>query len=910
MSWKKRFLLLILIMTAVATGIAGITLYALYQAAFDQAREQLTETAQSQARLMEAVARHDRKYTRITDDFPDAFNATLSQIRESHELFKGFGKTGEFTLAKRESDQIVFLLSHRHYDMENPKPVPFSSEIAEPMRRALLGKSGTVIGLDYRGVRVLAAHEPVSELDLGIVAKIDMAEIREPFVKAGLLAIGIGLVIILIGTLFFLRIGNPIIRRLEENERKYRGLFESAADTMLMIEFDGTILDANPAACTTYGYRREELIGRKVEEIILPERRNIFKDAAASVLKGESCFTESMEVRRDGTPFAVEVRMSPLLHNGRGVILAATRDITERKRTEEQLQWELTVSKALADLSNALISHESTILDMAKITLQYAKLLTKSEHGFVSSIDLDTGDAVGHTLTEMMENLCRLSEENKRIAFPMGDDGKYPALWGHALNTREAFYTNSPGSHTHSWGVPEGHIPIINFLTVPAIVGDKTVGQVALANAEGGYSDRDLEAVEQLTRLYAMALDVKRYEEEIKKLNEALEQRVIERTAQLRSLAFELTTTEQRERRRLAQILHDHLQQLIVAARMHIDLQRGRVQEDEIRQSLDRIYDLLGDSIEASRSLTFELSPPILYDAGLVASMEWLGRQMKINHGLDVEVDAETEVKADARGVCILLFQAVREALFNVVKHAMVKTARVQIREKDDDQVQIDVADEGVGFDPGRSVEKGAGQAGFGLFSIKERLDLMGGRLEIDSAPGRGTRLTITAIVPRGKEGENEGMESRFPGEVPSMIEPTPSGNEPGKKPRKIRVLLADDHRMMLEGLTRLLKGEADIEIVGEAQDGLKAMEEALRIRPDVVVMDANMPELNGIEATRRIRAKAPEVRVIGLSMYQTEDRAEAMREAGAEAYLSKDGPSHALIEAIRACRAKKEEKG
>ncbi|MEE9234158.1 MAG: ATP-binding protein, partial [Candidatus Acidoferrales bacterium] len=121
-----------------------------------------------------------------------------------------------FVLARREGDQIVFLLRHRHDVVEKPAPVPFSSRLAEPTRRALSGKSGTMVGLDYRGERVLAAFEPVEELGLGIVAKIDLAEIRAPFLNAGLFAGGTAFVLIFLGAVLFRQIGNPLIRRLQE----------------------------------------------------------------------------------------------------------------------------------------------------------------------------------------------------------------------------------------------------------------------------------------------------------------------------------------------------------------------------------------------------------------------------------------------------------------------------------------------------------------------------------------------------------------------------------------------------------------------------------------------------------------------------------------------------------------------
>jgi len=212
---RRIILLLILIMTFVSVTVSGVSTYTLYRAAFAEQRAHLVETAESQARLIEAVARFEALHNE--DAHPEGWvAATLSQVIDWHKQYKGFGKTGEFTLAKRSGDQIVFLLSHRHFDLNNPNPIPFDSLWGEPIRRALAGMSGTVTGLDYRGVRVLAAHEPVAELNWGIVAKIDLAEVQGPFVKAGIIAGAVGLVVVLGGAMLFVRISHPLVRRLQE----------------------------------------------------------------------------------------------------------------------------------------------------------------------------------------------------------------------------------------------------------------------------------------------------------------------------------------------------------------------------------------------------------------------------------------------------------------------------------------------------------------------------------------------------------------------------------------------------------------------------------------------------------------------------------------------------------------------
>jgi hypothetical protein len=208
-------------MVAVSLSAASIAMYVLYRAAFEGHKARLQEVVLSRARLIEAVGRFDARFS--GGGFPGgAREATLSQVVEAHENFPGFGETGEFTLARREGDEIVWLLRHRHGDLEAPSPIPLATELAEPMRRALRGESGTIVGLDYRGAEVLAAYEFIAELGWGVVAKIDVREIREPFLRAGLLVAGMALLVIGVGVGFILRVTAPLIRRLEARTDELR----------------------------------------------------------------------------------------------------------------------------------------------------------------------------------------------------------------------------------------------------------------------------------------------------------------------------------------------------------------------------------------------------------------------------------------------------------------------------------------------------------------------------------------------------------------------------------------------------------------------------------------------------------------------------------------------------------------
>jgi len=225
---QRQRLLLILTLAAVAFVVVSVAIFILYRTAFQEEKERLIETAQSQARLMEAVARFDSIYSHNYPEGTEA--ATLSQIIEARKKFEGFGRTGEFLLARRHEDRIEFLLSHRHSDLMIPESIPFDSPLGEPIRRALNGESGTMVGPDYRNEKVLAAYEPVHFLNLGLVAKIDLAEVREPFYKAALTSLGVGTVVIFFGIALFWRLSNPMVEEISQSRERLRNLAHRLQD--------------------------------------------------------------------------------------------------------------------------------------------------------------------------------------------------------------------------------------------------------------------------------------------------------------------------------------------------------------------------------------------------------------------------------------------------------------------------------------------------------------------------------------------------------------------------------------------------------------------------------------------------------------------------------------------------------
>lgn len=233
---------------------------------------------------------------------------------------------------------------------------------------------------------------------------------------------------------------------------------------------------------------------------------------------------------------------------------------------------------------------------------------------------------------------------------------------------------------------------------------------------------------------------LERSQHELKALNETLEQRVEERTRQTQMLARQLAQAEDRERERLASILHDDLQQILAAARMRV--QMGAKARQSAERMLEEADEQLSEAIHVSRCLAVEVSPAIVRERGLGAALEWLGEHMRERHGLTVDVTIVGTIDLGDSDLEAVVFRIVRELLFNVVKHAGVNSATVRASSNDDGGLCVTVRDEGCGFD----IEDLAstGSQGFGLSSVRYRLEMIGGSCLVNSSPGQGTEVTMT----------------------------------------------------------------------------------------------------------------------------------------------------------------------
>lgn len=261
--------------------------------------------------------------------------------------------------------------------------------------------------------------------------------------------------------------------------------------------------------------------------------------------------------------------------------------------------------------------------------------------------------------------------------------------------------------------------------------------------------------------IYGIGMDItdrKIAEQVLRHSKEDLEREVQQRTSELRQradqlarLTSELTLAEQRERQRMAQVLHDHLQQVLVSTKFHVHGLQKRLSDPGSQNLAQRALEMVEESIQISRSLTVELAPPVLHKDGLVAGLRWLCEDMLARHGLAVEFRSDLNAIIKREDMRVLLFQSVREMLLNIVKHAGVNEARVEVAMDESQRLRVTVSDSGCGFDPKAQAANAAGcDGGFGLFSIRERVSLLGGEMTVASAPGAGS--TFCLAVPMSGE--------------------------------------------------------------------------------------------------------------------------------------------------------------
>jgi DNA-binding NarL/FixJ family response regulator/two-component sensor histidine kinase len=360
-------------------------------------------------------------------------------------------------------------------------------------------------------------------------------------------------------------------------------------------------------------------------------------------------------------------------------------------------------------------------------------------------------------------------------------------------------------------------------------------------------------------------------------------------------LTQRLINAQEEERRRLAFDLHDGLGQIIVAAGMHMETYRSDRKGSEsgaTEGELDKAASYLQNAVSEARRIVSELRPALLDDFGLAQALKHyleeigdrLGWEASFVENLgDVRLEPFTETA---------LFRIAQEALANVHKHARAEKVEIRLLLQGD-ELSLEVQDWGVGFEVERAFLKDVEGSHVGLASMRERAQLLGSRLRCLSVPGEGTTIGISLTLREGLKLPRNGMVETAQNERPAACRP----NEPG-----IRVLIVDDHPMVREGLRSMLNVKG-VCVAEEAATGNEAVEQVRSLRPDVVLMDVRMPDMDGLAATEVVKREAPTTSVIIVTSYESKDYLRRAIAAGAAGYLLKGMSRETLVNAIKVVR-------
>jgi PAS domain S-box-containing protein len=666
-----------------------------------------------------------------------------------------------------------------------------------------------------------------------------------------------------------------------------KAILDAANESIWLTDPEGRLQLANPTAAQRLGIPLNDMVGRRMDEFrsseVGPARLSRLHDVVATAT--------AMDFEDEAGGLRFHHSMLPIrdAHGKVTAVAGFTRDITQARRAEEALRQSHRRLEVLSAAVAALL-HGDNPQDLIGGLARQVMATLQCQLFVTFLTDPATGRLVLYACGGIRpEDAARLAQVDTAMPFCEAEACETCAFVGDHVEPFQA----PPSMLAAQCGIRA-------YACRPLLTSD---GQVAGTLAFGStsrdrFSREDLALMAAVTNHIAIALENQRSKARLRLYSVELEQKVAERTAevhtlvhQLRALAAERIQTEQRERKRLALLLHDHLQQLLVAAQIRVGLlseAKGRLPRDRF----EAVLSILRDAIAASRSLAVELSPPILHQGGLGAALAWHAKRVLELYGFTVHLQAGP-IQEPGEAVKMLLFESVRELLLNAAKHSGAKEATVTLEDGDGGWLRLVVEDSGQGFDPAALAP---GEGGFGLFSIQQRLAHFGGRLDIESAPGSGTRQTL--LVPQGSSAAPEAQAGPAPA-PPQAVPSQPRGMNP-----RIKVLLVEDNPIMLQSLTEILTLEPDLRLAGSAQDGLDGLDLARQLHPDVVVTDVAMPRMDGVELTRALQEELPGIKVIGLSLHHEEEVAAAMREAGAVAYLTKGGPFGDLLKAIRAAGA------
>jgi len=509
-------------------------------------------------------------------------------------------------------------------------------------------------------------------------------------------------------------------------------LLDIAEDAIIVLDMEDRIVFWNAGAEERYGWTKDEVknqVSYVVLHTVFPEPLIDIKAKLAMVGRWEG---ELVQKKRSGEEIVVESRLALRRDqkNRPVAIMEINNDITERKQTQIALQ------RSKEELE-------------ARVAARTAELQDANDRLIV---ELNRRKRIEDMLRKGAERYRNLFVNSPLGIYRVNAEGRI--LMGNPTLIRMLGYS-SFDELVSVGGKRRDYEP--SYLRKK--IKDRLEKEGRVRGFETKWRKRDKTSI--FVRENAKAVrspdgTLLYYEGTVEDITEQkkAEEKIKSYQKQLRSLASDLSLAEERERRRIATMLHDHIGQILAISKIKLGALAQLIGNDESMNQLKEVRNHIEQAIQYTRSLTFELSPPILYDLGLEAALEWLAEQVREHQRINCMFEADAYPKPVSDEIRIVLFSAVRELLMNVTKHAQANVAKITIR-RVNDSITVHVADNGIGFVPSKMSFYRDENKGFGLFSIRERLRHLSGQMEVRSGRGRGTRVILTAplVIEKQKAG-------------------------------------------------------------------------------------------------------------------------------------------------------------
>lgn len=657
-------------------------------------------------------------------------------------------------------------------------------------------------------------------------------------------------------------------KRLKESEEKFRKLAETAFEGIVIFQ-EGRILEPSDDYATMFGYRPEELVGKKLAGLVV---KNCRRELLAKITSGFEARYEITCLRKDSSTFPAEMCMKTIQYLGKSAKIAAIRDISDRNRFERDIKQKLKFESTIFELSSLFVGNfdldETIDRALAKIgaysdasraylfrfrengrfidnsnewcnwgvtpeknnlqnlpTAMFPWWMEKLNHDQIISIKdvsqmlpeadsekkilqaqsiqsvlifpLKVNDeqfgfvgldnvreaveweeehaALLKILSEILRNAfereqvevaLRESEERYRTLFETMAQGiiyqdpngrivrinpaaeKILGITQEELEVRDILASDWKVMREDGDEFPEDKHPLMAALLTGKEINNTVLK--LLNPKKGEYRWLNINAVPQFKagsdkpfRIYTIIRDITD--------GKKTEEKIFNHQRQLQTLASRLSLAEERERRRIATGIHNRIGQILAITKIKLGTLKKSAAETEYEKSLSELYDLIDVTIREARSLTFELSPPVLYELGFTPAVEWLAEKTEAEYGVNIFVRGEKKPFSLGEDLKVILFQGVRELLLNALRHGDPENVKIFIK-KVFNGLQVTVTDDGKGFDVEMAMEYSHQTEGFGLFDLRERLGHLGGGLLLESNLGKGSKITIIAPLPEDEE--------------------------------------------------------------------------------------------------------------------------------------------------------------